>query len=120
TSLFGTFDQIFLIWQIMYSVTQVVSRHVFKAGIYFQSADTASNSQTHAQNDIDFSVNGSNPLNTGHPFANALLGVYNSYTQASSKPYVSTIYHEFSWYLQDTWRIHRRLTLDLGIRFYWY
>jgi hypothetical protein len=120
TSIFGTFDQSFLIWQIMDSVTKVVGNHVFKAGIYFQSADTASNSQTHAQSDIDFSVNGSNPLNTGNPFANALLGVYNSYTQASTKPYVSTIYHEFSWYLQDTWRIHPRLTLDLGMRFSWY
>ena len=46
--------------------------------------------------------------------------MYNSYTQASAKPYVSTIYHEFSWYLQDTWRIHPRLTLDLGLRFSWY
>ncbi len=120
TSIFGTFNQSFLIWQVMDSLTKVAGKHVLKFGLYIQSADMASNSQTNAQSNIDFSVNGSNPLNTNDPFANALLGVYNSYTQASTKPYVSTIYHEVSWYVQDSWRIHPRLTLDLGIRFSWY
>jgi outer membrane receptor protein involved in Fe transport len=46
--------------------------------------------------------------------------VYNSYTQASTKPHQDYIYHDVSWYAQDTWKIHRRLTLDLGVRFSWY
>jgi class 3 adenylate cyclase len=49
--------------------------------------------------------------------ANALLGVYSSYTQASAKPHQDYRYQDVSWYVQDTWKIHRRLTLDLGTRF---
>ena len=72
------------------------------------------------ESDIDFTANASNPLNTGNPFANALLGVYNSYTQANAKPYQDYLYHDVSWYVQDTWKITPRLTLDLGVRFSWY
>ena len=86
TSVFGTFDQRFAIWHAMDNVTKVTGKHAFKFGFYYQSASNASNSQTHVESDIDFTANGSNPLNTGNPFSNALLGVYNSYTQASTKP----------------------------------
>jgi hypothetical protein len=120
TSVFGTFDQRFLIWQTMDNITRIYGKHVFKVGFQFQSASNASNSQTHVQSDIDFTANASNPLNTGHPFANALLGVYNSYTQANAKPYQNYLYHDLSWYLQDSWKVTPRLTLDLGVRFSWY
>ena len=104
----------------MDNATKVNGSHVFKLGFYFQSASNASNNQTHVQSDIDFTNNASNPLNTGNPFSNALLGVYNSYTQANGKPYQNYLYHDVSWYAQDTWKVSRRLTLDLGVRFSWY
>jgi hypothetical protein len=34
--------------------------------------------------DINFNNDTNNPLNTGHPYSNALLGIYNSYQQASN------------------------------------
>ncbi len=120
TSVFGPFDQRFSIWHAMDNLTKVKGKHVFKFGFYYQSASNASNSQTHVQSDIDFTANGSNPLNTGNPFSNALLGVYNGFTQASVKSYQDNIYHEVSWYAQSTWKVHPRLTLDLGARFSWY
>jgi Carboxypeptidase regulatory-like domain/TonB-dependent Receptor Plug Domain len=120
TSVFGTFDQQFVIWNIMDNLTKVAGKHVFKFGFYYQSAINASNSQNTVESNIDFTASASNPLNTGNPFSNALLGVYNSYTQASAKTHQNYLYHDVSWYLQDTWKIHRRLTLDLGMRFSWY
>jgi len=120
TSVFGTFDQRFSIWHAMDNLTKVHGNHVFKFGFYYQSASNASNSQTHVESDIDFTNSASNPLNTGNPFANALLGAYTSYRQDSAKPLGDYIYHDVSWYAQDTWKVHPRLTLDLGMRFSWY
>lgn len=120
TSVFGTFNQRFTIWQTTDSITKVTGSHVIKLGVYFQSASNASNSQNRVQSEIDFAANAANPLNSGYPFANALLGVYNTYTQASSKIQQDNLYHDFSWFAQDTWKIHSRLTLDLGMRFSWY
>jgi hypothetical protein len=120
TSLFGPFEQRFLIWQIMDNLTKVHGSHVFKFGFYFQSASNASNSQAHVQSDIDFTTSASNPLTTGNPFANALLGVYNTYAQWSTKVYQNYLYHDVSGYAQDTWKVNKHLTLDLGIRFSWF
>jgi hypothetical protein len=120
TSVFGSFDQRFSIWHAMDNLTKVKGSHVFKFGFYYQSASNASNSQTHVEGDIDFTNSASNPLNTGNPFANALLGIYTSYRQDNAKPIADYIYHDVSWYLQDTWKIHPRLTLDVGMRFSWY
>jgi len=117
TSVFGTFDQKFVINNFIDNLTKVHGRHTFKFGFYYQRASNASNSQNRVQSDIDFSNNASNPLNTGHPFANALLGVYNSYLQASVKVKQNYFYQDISWYAQDTWKITPRLTLDLGMRF---
>ena len=120
TSVFGTFDQRFSIPQLTDNLTKVKGSHIFKLGIYYQSASNASNSQTNVESNIDFQNNATNPLNTGNPFSNALLGVYFTYTQANAKPHGNYLYHDVSWYVQDTWKIHPRVTLDLGVRFSWY
>src|SRR5262245_57445426 len=117
TSVFGTFDQRFVINNFIDNLTKVSGKHAFKFGFYYQRASNASNSQNHVQSDIDLANNASNPLNTGYAFANVLLGVYNSYTQASVKVHQSYFYQDISWYAQDTWKIKPRLTLDLGVRF---
>jgi Carboxypeptidase regulatory-like domain/TonB-dependent Receptor Plug Domain len=117
TSVFGTFVQQFVINNFIDNVTKVKGNHTFKFGVYYQRASNASNSQNHVQSDIDFTSNTNNPFNTGYAFANAALGVYNGYTQASSKILQSYFYSDLSFYFQDNWKIHRRLTLDVGMRF---
>ncbi len=119
TSVFGTFVQNFTIYQATDNLSKVWGKHLFKVGIYFQSASNNSNSQNHVESDLDFTNNATNPLNTGDPFANALLGVYTNYTQASAKVYAAYDYKEVSGYIQDTWKIHPRVTLDLGVRLSW-
>ncbi|MDQ3013383.1 MAG: Plug and carboxypeptidase regulatory-like domain-containing protein, partial [Acidobacteriota bacterium] len=96
TSVFGTFDQRFVINNFINNTTKVVGKHAVKFGVYYQRASNASNSQNRVQSDIDFSNNASNPLNTGYAYANTLLGVYNSYTQASAKVKQSYFYQDIS------------------------
>lgn len=117
TSVFGTFDQRFVINNFIDNLTKVSGKHTLKFGVYYQRASNASNSQNRVQGDIDFANNASNPLNTGYAYANTLLGVYNSYTQASTKVRQSYFYQDISFYAQDTWKLTPRLTLDLGARF---
>lgn len=51
----------------------------------------------------------------GHPFASFLLGLYNS---GSIGNVANPQYRKSSWasFVQDTWKVTRRLTLDYGIR----
>ena len=116
TSVFGPFNQRFVIDNFIDNLTKSAGKHTLKAGLYYQRASNASNSQTNVQSNIDFTATGTNPLNTGYPFANALLGVYTSYTQASAKPDGKYAYYDLSGYIQDTYKPNSKTTLDLGLR----
>jgi hypothetical protein len=100
------------------NVSKVIGTHTAKAGFYFERSrkdQVAGNSAT-----IAFSNEPNNPNNTGHPYANALLGFFNTYQQ----PNIGIIqgqyrYSNYEWYIQDNWKVNSRLTLDYGMRFSW-
>jgi carboxypeptidase family protein/TonB-dependent receptor-like protein len=102
------------------NVSKIVSSHTFKAGFYAQRSRKDQTVFARTDGDINFDNNANNPLNTGHPFANALTGVYNSYTQASN--FVKGLYRYWNidGYVQDNWKATTKLTLDYGIRLSWY
>ena len=54
----------------------------------------------------------------GDGLANALLGNVSSYTQWNETTTFNFVYQNYEEYFQDNWKVNRRLTLDLGVRFY--
>jgi hypothetical protein len=100
-------------------VSKVLGTHTAKAGIYVQRnrKDTPAGGSM----SINFSNNINNPFNTGHPYANALLGNFDSFSEPTRPIYqVQFRYTNVEWYLQDNWKATRRLTLDYGMRFTWF
>jgi len=59
----------------------------------------------------------SNANNPNAPFANFLLGQADSYSQQSHDTIPHLRYVNFELYAQDDWKITRRLTLNLGVRY---
>src|SRR5205823_5662168 len=51
------------------------------------------------------------------PFSNALAGSLYGYGQDNKKQINRARYRQYEWFLQDTWRLSRRVTLDAGMRF---
>ena len=102
------------------NLSKTVGAHTVKAGIviehlWIDEGPTASN----FNGIFDFSRDVNNPLDSGYAFANALLGNFTSYQEASARPSPKLRNNSVEWYLQDTWRANRKLTLDYGVRFYW-
>lgn len=93
--------------------------HNPKFGFYFEHTDTSEGFRSFASNtgSFDFSRNPSNPLDSGHPYSNTLLGNFASYVEASSLLPDKGRHNMFEWFAQDTWKLTRRLTLNYGIRF---
>lgn len=58
-----------------------------------------------------------NPYDTGYPFANLLLGTVEGYGQDNVKQINHARWNQYEWFMQDTWRATRRLTLTYGMRF---
>ncbi len=98
------------------NVSKVFGTHTMKAGFYYQRSrkDQAAGDSAF----ITFSNNVNNPNNSGHPYANALLGNFDTFRQPNigvfQGQYRST---NIEWYLQDNWKFNNRLTLDYGMRF---
>ena len=66
----------------------------------------------------DFGRDTNNPLDTNYAYSNAMLGVMSSYLESDNRYNMHARYYNFEWFVQDNWRVTKRLTLDLGVRFY--
>jgi hypothetical protein len=99
-----------------FSITKVHAAHTIKAGYWYghlvQIRGTGA-----ITGSISFANDTANPLDTSFGYANAALGIFDSYSQASNwqEGANTQINHEF--YIQDNWKFSRNLTLDYGLRF---
>jgi hypothetical protein len=101
------------------NISKVWNQHVFKAGVYIQRSRKDQTSFANANGDINFGDSSTNPLDTGFGFANAAIGVFSSFNQASRYATGKYRYTNAEFYVQDTWKATQRFTLDYGMRFYW-
>lgn len=100
------------------NVTKIQGAHNLKAGIYIEHVHLEHISNVNYRGAFDFSRNTNNAFDSGHSFANAILGNFSSYSETSNAPYAHWAMLNAEWYLQDNWRVAPRLTLDFGIRMY--
>ena len=110
-------------WNDIYTFTDNVSKvwgkHNLKAGMYFErtgKVEWASGSQGNYLGSYNFASATAIPNNTQDGYANAFLGNFNSYNEGG-RAVVNARNTVVEAFLQDNWRIGRRVTLDLGARF---
>ena len=104
---------------IIDNFTKAFSKHTVKAGFYFQYSQKDQTSFANSSGDISFADNTANPLDTGYGYANAALGIFNTYNQASQYATGKYRYNNVEWYVQDNWKPNGRTTFDYGLRFYY-
>jgi hypothetical protein len=101
------------------TLTNTRGPHVMKYGLYVERWSAVKGEQGNWNGTLDFTTDTSNPGDANHPFANALLGNFKSYTEASTRPPLYEGTTSIESFVQDNWKISRRLTLDLGMRIGW-
>jgi len=99
-------------------VSKVVGTHSFKAGAFVEynwKIDAAGYSGVYAGS-FNFGSTPNNPLDTGYGYANALLGIFQTYQQNTGWVHPNHHFWQIEWYLQDSWRVRKNFTVDYGLR----
>ena len=108
-------------WTFTDNLTKIWQKHQFKTGVQFERVhylfDHSGPSDVFSGR-FDFSHSTANTeTNTTSPYANALLGYFNTYTESTNRTQYSPVTPILEFYVQDSWKVLPRLTLDLGVRF---
>ncbi|MEK7406553.1 MAG: carboxypeptidase-like regulatory domain-containing protein [Acidobacteriota bacterium] len=106
-------------FQLNDTLTKIFPTHTIKAGVMLAHMWADETGYTYYRGRLNYGTNVNNPLDSRHPFANGLFGVYDSYVEESKMPRYHPRIPSLEWFLQDTWKVTRRLTLDYGVRFHW-
>ena len=101
------------------AVSKVVGKHNLKAGVYYERNDHSIGRGSGVYLGT-YNFAGGNvlsPHDTNDGWANAYLGIINQYNEGA-KTQGYWWYPHVEFFVQDNWRVSRRVTLDLGVRFY--
>lgn len=107
------------IFSIVDNISKVAGTHTFKTGFYLERGrKVEQNTPTPNRGTLAYDRSSTNPLDTNHPWANALIGTYYSYAEITSRPEGQFRFTNLEFYVQDAWKVTRRLLIDYGLRFY--
>lgn len=99
--------------------SKVMGAHSLKTGVYYEYNSKIEPSAGYQYAGVlNFGSNVNNPLDSGNGYANALLGNFQTYTEATNRLVPNPHFTELEGYVQDNWRATRRLTVDMGVRWY--
>lgn len=107
------------------NLTWVRHNHTFKFGLFYQRnrKDQIAWNNINGQFNFNVGPTGSSScpedVTCGDPYASALLGEFENFQQSTGRPTGKFRYNQLEFYVQDTWKITSRLTLDYGMRFSW-
>lgn len=113
------------------NITKVYRTHTLKFGAYYERTGKFQGNTGYPNGSIDNWGGLNTNLFTGNELgspnnkvANFVMGIANQYEEENSVPNNNIGYHTISGYIDDNWKVTKRLTLDLGARWehlgHWY
>ncbi len=99
-------------------LTKVIGTHTLKAGFYWEWIRNAqpANDNTNGFLQVNNSLS-TNPFTLGNEYADMATGNLAGYNESSFNRVNDISFTTTEFYLQDSWKVTKNLTVDLGVRF---
>jgi len=97
------------------TVTKVYKTHTLKAGFFYEWIRNAQPANNNVNGYMQF-VPGSNSKTYGNAYADMITGNMSSYNEANFNRINDISYNTLEFFGQDSWKLSRKLTLELGLR----
>jgi hypothetical protein len=98
------------------TVTIIRGQHSIRTGFSIIRNRKDQNGRSSYDGNVTFNATG-NPNTTGYALADALLGNFNTYTEAAYDPMGHYRYTQPGLFVDDAWKVSRKLSLNLGLRY---
>ncbi|MSV30319.1 MAG: hypothetical protein EXQ52_16490 [Bryobacterales bacterium] len=95
--------------------TKVLGAHTLKFGT--QITRSRKNEDTNVRDEGSVTFNTSALSTSRNAVADVLLGNFQNFTEPEADTFWWARFSQFEFYAQDKWKVSRRLTLDLGLRY---
>jgi hypothetical protein len=98
------------------TLTKVVGTHTLKAGFFYEWIRNSQPANNDSNGYLQF-VPSANPSYTlGNAFADEITGNLSSYTEANFNRLNEISYNTDEGFVQDSWKVSQKLTIELGLR----
>jgi hypothetical protein len=104
-------------YAIAENVSWLKGAHTFKFGFYYNRDNKKQTATWPMNGNINFNSTSSMPMDTGNGLANLMLGNFQTYSQNNAHVYPYFRFLSYEAFAQDSWKVSRRLTLEVGLRF---
>ncbi|HZR28209.1 MAG TPA: carboxypeptidase regulatory-like domain-containing protein [Terriglobales bacterium] len=91
--------------------------HTLKGGVVVIRNRKDQNARSLYAGSVTFNTANSSTNTTGNALADALLGNFQDYQEASSDPIGHFRYTQYHAFVTDSWKVRRNLSLELGLRY---
>lgn len=105
------------------TITWVKNDHTVKFGFQYNFSKVQQNGRSTYAGQLTFNTNRPNAAgqanlgSTGQTFGDMLLGNFRTYSEFAFDPVGKFRFQQYEAFVQDTWRVNSKLSLDIGVRY---